>query len=822
MKKLIILFSIIFTFNLLTLNKSTCMNKDDLKQEKSKHTPPKKASHSKEESSKEGASSVSLDYSIVLVEESASSLGIYDSRTGQEIRRIGLSLWPHEIDISKDLRHAYISNFGLRDYDLTIGYAGNSISIIDLENGCETGRLYTVLENEPYWAPHGVKISPDGRSLYVNVERIKGSRFPDPTAPLGQQDTKMLVFDLGTHKLKSAFKLPMLVNQTAELNWLHNLGHTPSSSFMVLPGMHNFVFSPDGSEIWYYSGLTGVTCVDPLTGEVKKRLTDFNGSVRALSFNTDGSLLVSATNELAIVDPKTGNTTWKLGNLGATQFLYSKTTSDMKYILAPAVWEGQVVVVDIAKREIVKRIVTGIDPVQVLISPDGKSAFATHGRSSWLTEINLSSLEAVRNIKTKGGPNGADFSKVFGEPAQGTVVLGACLPFTGENAPQGRECRLGLQHWQDKVNSSGGFVVDGKKCLVEIAYADTDSSTDPGELRDTTQRLIDRHPGIVSFLGSYPPEANVHVAHVANANKIPFLTSTGRQANLFEQGFDRVFGIAPVHQEDTPDVSGVFSSLWRSVSPKPQSVLIVSNDQPFAYQEAQSILTHATKLGLSVKCPTPDMSSTWTIKDGIIILPHGVEIDFNELVLKSRDTFPDLVFLSSAVGESTKFLESSARNNFTPGAFTLSSGVTFPGLHGKLGAKLNNVFGSVTWSGSSDEYSLDRFTTPGDFKRSYYGEYSEYPSELAAGFAGCGVLIEGMLQITKTSDPDQNTKALASIEKRTFFGDVKFDGSGRNTKAQMTAVQFKPESSSSREVIVWPINQVTQEKPNWPFPVWKQ
>src|SRR5579863_1320520 len=117
---------------------------------------------------------------IVAAEESDSTVAFYDSDTGQELGRIAVGYWPHEIAISPDGRTAYVSNFGLKDYDENIGRPGNSISTIDIPSRCEVGRLYTS-GVEGYKAPHGLAFSADAQSLYVNVEKGAG---------------KVLVFDL--------------------------------------------------------------------------------------------------------------------------------------------------------------------------------------------------------------------------------------------------------------------------------------------------------------------------------------------------------------------------------------------------------------------------------------------------------------------------------------------------------------------------------------------------------------------------------------------------------------------------------------------------
>ena len=236
---------------------------------------------------------------VLLVEESNNSLGFFDSQDGSELGRVGLSLWPHEVAVSPDGKIAYVSNFGLRDYDLTIGHAGNSISVIDIATRCEVHRLYTCDGQFRYWGPHGVKVTPDGTELFVNVERIIGKREPDLTLGPGTDQTDMLVFDLQTRRPVRSFSLPSILSREP------NPPEDPVKQYGVPRGSHNFVFSKDGSSLWLFSGRGGISRLDPVTGQITAHLTNFSGAVRGLSFFHDGRLLVSATNELTIIDPGT-------------------------------------------------------------------------------------------------------------------------------------------------------------------------------------------------------------------------------------------------------------------------------------------------------------------------------------------------------------------------------------------------------------------------------------------------------------------------------------------------------------------------------------
>ena len=339
---------------------------------------------------------------LLAVEESDSTVGFYDSTDGTEVGRVRLSLWPHEIAVAPDGTTAFVSNFGLRDYDLTIGHAGNSVSAINIGSRCEVDGYYTCSDSVRYWGPHGVKVSPDGTSLYVNVERVVGLREPDPTAAPGQEVTKMLVYDIATKALKRTFDITTEAPLT-KVERAMRFAVEPHQDFGVPRGSHNFVFSPDGNDLWIFSGRNGISKLNPTDGKVIAQLSDFNGACRGLAFTKSGKLLVSATNEVTLVDPKTATIIKKIGNLGVTQILYSKATPDEKHVLAPAVWEGLILVIDVDAGKVVKRISTGIDPVQVEIAPHGNSAYVTHGRSYWLSEIDLTTFEERRRVATKGG-----------------------------------------------------------------------------------------------------------------------------------------------------------------------------------------------------------------------------------------------------------------------------------------------------------------------------------------------------------------------------------------------------------------------------------
>src|SRR5690242_2953754 len=80
---------------------------------------------------------------LIVVEENASHVSFYNHEDGKKLGSVAVGFLPHEIAISADGKTAYVSNFGIKDYDSGSGIPGASISVIDIPNRTEKYRLYT-------------------------------------------------------------------------------------------------------------------------------------------------------------------------------------------------------------------------------------------------------------------------------------------------------------------------------------------------------------------------------------------------------------------------------------------------------------------------------------------------------------------------------------------------------------------------------------------------------------------------------------------------------------------------------------------------------
>ena len=313
---------------------------------------------------------------LVAVEENGASVVLLDARTGAAGARFAVDARPHEVEVSGDGRTAYVSNFGLRDYDSRLGVPGRSVAVLDLVGGAVRGRLWLAGDSAraaaagALRAPHGVKLRPpNGRELFVNAEA----------------GDSMVVFDAATGARLRAFPVPA--------------------------GTHNFIFSARGDTLWLMAGANGVYRLDPADGRVTGHLATATPA-RGLAWTPDGRrLLVSGRNELLFVDPGPVTVARRYADLGVGQILYSAFTPDGARVLAPTPRDSQVVVVDVASGAVLARLRAGASPIRVVVAPDGARAFVANAEDDHVSVIDLATL-AVAPFGAAVGPNGLALAAV--------------------------------------------------------------------------------------------------------------------------------------------------------------------------------------------------------------------------------------------------------------------------------------------------------------------------------------------------------------------------------------------------------------------------
>jgi DNA-binding beta-propeller fold protein YncE len=270
---------------------------------------------------------------VVVVQEGPGKVVVLSAGHPSQRTSIAVGARPHEIEIAPKARIAFVSNFGLLEANHQMGTPGTSISVLDLDRLVESKR-FTLPSG--LTAPHGLKLRPPKyRELFTNTE-------------IGTES--MVVFDASSGAVLRTFTLPI--------------------------GVHNFIFNADGSSLYAFT-LKGEVCrIDPDTGKVIASVQ--TGSPRGLAWTNDHrELIVSGKNEILFLDPATLAIKRRAGDLGVGQIFYPSMTPDGKYILAPAVLDSVVVVIDAHTGKVIQRVDTG-SPLLLMFTPDGRHAVTSN------------------------------------------------------------------------------------------------------------------------------------------------------------------------------------------------------------------------------------------------------------------------------------------------------------------------------------------------------------------------------------------------------------------------------------------------------------
>jgi YVTN family beta-propeller protein len=293
---------------------------------------------------------------LVLNKEDATFAAV-DPASGRILGTLPVGQGPHELAASSDGKWAFASNYG------TGQAPGHTISMIDIAAMKEVRRIDTT----PLTRPHGLAFA-NGK-LYFTAEANKAVARYDPAAD--RVDWQFETGQNGSHMV--------VVGKDAKTVFTSNIGSDSISQIeqgangawtqTVIPvgkGPEGIELSPNGKELWTaHSRDGGVSIIDIAS----RRVTGtFNAGTRR-------------SNRI-------------------------KLTHDGKYALISDLEAGDLVVVDVAARTVIKRMPLGKMPEGILIPPDGRRAFVAVNGDNHVAAIDLESWQVTGKISTGVGPDG--------------------------------------------------------------------------------------------------------------------------------------------------------------------------------------------------------------------------------------------------------------------------------------------------------------------------------------------------------------------------------------------------------------------------------
>jgi branched-chain amino acid transport system substrate-binding protein len=378
-------------------------------------------------------------------------------------------------------------------------------------------------------------------------------------------------------------------------------------------------------------------------------------------------------------------------------------------------------------------------------------------------------------------------------PFDGTLLFGIPVALTGSLSNEGNLSREGYELWKEVYNNAGGIMVGGKRYQIETKYYDDESSAQKSAT--LAEKLI-KEDKVNFLLGPYGTSAVLQVSTVAEKHQIPMIEGGGVAESIFSQGYKYTFLVA------SPAKSYLLGVIDMALAqtPAPTTVTILSADDPFSVEVADSAKTYAQDKGLKLvyyqKYPS---NST----------------DLRAPLTEAKGKNADLFLNCGHFAESVAIMQQAKELDFLAKAYAFSVGPSLPNFQTTLKANANYVVDGTQWTADLNYNGVDLFKSPQAYHQMYIARWGHGPPYQSASATVSGIAFVQALQAAETIDPHAVRDQIAKLDIMTFYGQVKFDSRGVNIYKPMVVEQWQ----NGQKVTIWPPD-VANGKPLWPAPAW--
>ena len=382
-------------------------------------------------------------------------------------------------------------------------------------------------------------------------------------------------------------------------------------------------------------------------------------------------------------------------------------------------------------------------------------------------------------------------SKVEGD----TITLGAAISLTGKYATNGKHTKNGYDLGMKIINDSGGIKVGKKTYKLAIKYYDDEST--PARGVQLAERLINQD-GIRFLLGPYGSGLTKAMAPITEKYKVPMVEANGASLSLFNNGYRYLFAILST----TEQYLQTAVSLIADTTGKPEKIRIAGafENDPFSQDIRNGVFDDAKRLGMKMviddKLP-PDLN------------------DMSATLTKVKALRPDLLVVSGhAKGAALAIRQiSDMKVNVPMLALTHCDSAD---IIGKFGKAAEYALCASQWDRSL-AYKDQFFGSAENFAQRFEKNFGYTPPYQAAESAAALLVYKDALERAGSFETEQVRDAIAATDMQTFYGNIKFDATGKNIAKPMVLYQVQDGQYKVVAPTKWAASQL-----RWPTPPWHQ
>lgn len=357
----------------------------------------------------------------------------------------------------------------------------------------------------------------------------------------------------------------------------------------------------------------------------------------------------------------------------------------------------------------------------------------------------------------------------------GTIILGAAVSLSGKYTTAGNHTQKGYDLAVKHINRAGGVSIGGKSYELRIIYYDDEST--PARGAQLAERLI-RQDGVKFMLGPYSSGLTKAMAPVTEKYKISMVEANGASRSLFNKGYRYLFAVLSTSEQYLQEAINLAAEQARKESRSPTSlkVAVATENDPFSQDIRAGVLEDARRHGMQV-----------VVDDK---LPRELN-DMAATLTKVKALRPDVLVVSGhskgAALVTRQAAEMKANAPIIAITHCESANVTD---REKFGRRAEGILCASQWADTLS-YSDSLFGSAGDYRRIFEREYGYTPPYQAAESSAAVQVWADAFERAGSFDTEKVRDALAATDLQTFYGNIRFDATGKNIAKPMVLRQIQ-------------------------------
>ncbi len=411
------------------------------------------------------------------------------------------------------------------------------------------------------------------------------------------------------------------------------------------------------------------------------------------------------------------------------------------------------------------------------------------------TNLTRRILAAAAALALALGGSAPALAKVDGD----TIVLGAAVSLSGKYSTNGNHTKNGYELAKERINEMGGVEVGGKRYKLHIVYYDDEST--PARAAQLAERLI-QQDGVKFMLGPYSSGLTKAMAPVTERYKIPMIEANGASRSLFTKGYKYLFALLTSADQYLASAVDLLAEKSDVLGKKPAEMklaLAIEND-PFSQDVRLGILEAAKRHGMQI-----------AIDDK---LPKTLD-DMSATLNKVKAAKPDALFVSGhAKGAATAARQ--IKQYLVDVPMVAMTHCDSAQIEQKVPDGAEYTLCARQWQKQLTYRDDDGVFGGGeDFVRYFRAAYDYEPPYQAAESAAAVQLWADVFRRAQSFDPEKLRDEIAKTKMQTFYGNIRFDSTGKNVAKPMVMSQILGSDYKVVAPTKWATTKPVLPRPKW-------